>query len=300
MNQAESPAPEAKKISALEARLQTPLGLAIVGLSLFIFFTAIFYFSPLSTGFDWTTIHTALNRFVQGQSPYAFYDEAYGYYYAPWATLILSPLAFLPVRLGWAIMVTLNFLLMMALARHFKLKLPHTVMLLFSPPMIYNVMQGQVDLLFLSAILLPPQLWALAALSKPQITGGLAFALLRQPSKWLVAAIITGLVIGISLLLMGNWPAEIIALSQSQFTGGDINNVLPVWPLQLIIAVTLIALGLERNDLRFFIASSPFLLRYASTGSYIGVILVLFTVLRWWQALLLVVTWWAVYIMRAL
>jgi hypothetical protein len=115
-----------------------------------------------------------------------------------------------------------------------------------------------------------------------------------------VAAIITGLVIGISLLLMGNWPAEIIALSQSQFTGGDINNVLPVWPLQLIIAVTLIALGLERNDLRFFIASSPFLLRYASTGSYIGVILVLFTVLRWWQALLLVVTWWAVYIMRAL
>jgi hypothetical protein len=299
MNQAESPAPEVKKISALEARLQTPLGLAIVGLSLFIFFTAIFYFSPLSTGFDWTIIRAAIYRTISGQEIYQIYDST-GVFNPPWLFLLITPLGLLPERFGWAAMNAISILSIVLLARRYQLDIFKVIFLLASPPFLYNLLQGQVDVLILLTVFLPDEWLPLAAAMKPQLLLPLCLRVIHNKKfVWLKATLITAIGLGLSFLFFGLWHIRLLQLSQDMSMTHLGHNVLyAIWPLPLIVAVPLILLGLERKDERFYLAAGPLMSSYASTGSFMGILLAAAAALKNWQVAAMVVTWWLVYLIR--
>lgn len=299
MNPTDAKTPEEEPILSPEEIFRERLKIGIVGSVLFIVFIVALYFSPIGTGFDWTMIHRGLSRIVQGENPYIVYDEHYGYFYSPWISLIFAPLAFLPVRIGWAFMNALSFLTAILLARRYKLSLLHIVLLLLSPPMVYIIIQGQVDFVLLLPLLLPYEFRVIAALTKPQVAGGLAFTVVRKRSKWLGTILISVVVIGLSFFFWGNWLKDLLDVSNLVLQADVPHNVLrSLWPIQLIFAIPFLAVGLEKDDERIFIASSPFLFRYAASGSFIGLTLVSMTVLRWWQALLFILTWWAIYFLR--
>jgi hypothetical protein len=275
--------------------------IGIIGLT-FIALVAVFYFAPTETRSDWFVINAALQRFLSGEELYQFIqfnDMPYGFFYAPWFAAVLSPLGLVPFQLSAAILAAATILGVLALSRRFELGLVKTLLIFASPPVLYNLFQGQVDILVLLLLFLPREWWPIAALTKPQITTGLAFSIILRKDLWLRTSVVTGIVLGISLLLFGFWPLEILELSRAAFSGDVPHSILQkIWPLQTILAVGLISFGIERDDERFFVAASPFCFSYATIGNYVGVLFSAMTVMKWWQALAVVVTWWLVLIYR--
>jgi hypothetical protein len=266
----------------------------------FLVLVAIFFFSPIPLGGDWEHIDAGLRRFVQGEAIYQvvnFNGLDYGFYQVPWIVVLLSPLAFLPVRLGWAIINAASIFGVLALSQRYQLGLARTILLFASPPILYNIWQGHIDILLLLFLFAPREIWPLASIAKPHVTGGLIFALLRHTKLWLRTAIICAAVILLSFVFFGPWLRELLIMSGQEFSGIVLHSVFKgIWPVQLIVAVGLICFGIERDEERFFVAASPFLSRYATIGNFAGVILVVISVMKSWQAFILVLTWWAVLI----
>jgi hypothetical protein len=269
----------------------------LIALTAFLAISALFYFAPIPVGFDFANIHAALLRMIRGEEVYQTTDGI-GYYLAPWLTGLLSPFALMNARLGWSIVNGLSLFAVVAVAHRFGLSLCHTALVLLSPPMIYNLLQGQTDALLLMSLFIPKQIWMLAALMKPQTTIGFGFALLRRQRLWIAALLIFLGALLASLFLFPDWPVLIIEMSRTEFAGLIPQNFLPIWPLNLIVFFGLIGMAVEKDDERLYISASPFLMRYASAGSYIGVVLSVFTVLKAWQAALVVFVWWFVLFVR--
>jgi hypothetical protein len=273
--------------------------IAVLSLA-FLLMVAIFYFAPIGAGRDWRVINGGLQRFISGDVVYkvTIVDELpYGYYQVPWIVLILSPLGFLPVKLSYAIISTLSIFAVLALGWRYKLGLPQLLLCFISPPVLYNIWQGHIDIITLLAIFLPLEFWPLFTVAKPQLTGGLGFAVLREPKRWLKTLVICLAVLLFSLLIFGFWPHDIITMASGEFAGTVSHSVFKdLWPIQLVVAVVGICLGLETKDERFFLGASPFLSRYATIGNFVGLTLVALSRLKWWQALAFILSWWIVLI----
>lgn len=285
----------------------------------FLLIVAIFYFAPFEAGRDWRVINGGLQRFISGDVVYKVTmvdDLPYGYYQVPWLVLILSPLAFIPVKLSYSIISAASIFAVLALAKRYKMGIPQLILFLISPPVLYNIWQGHIDILTLLVLFAPREVWPLFSIAKPQLTGGLGFALLIEPKRWLRTALVCGTVILISFALFGFWPMQIFEMASGEFGGYVLHNVLKdLWPLQLIIGIGILVIGLDRKgaesekvktedkaetpayqflgrDERYFIAAAPFLSRYATFGNFVGVTMVAISAMKWWQALAFVITWW--------
>jgi hypothetical protein len=265
---------------------------------LFIVLTALFYFSPLSAGFDWGIIIEASRRFTHGEEVYQLLD-GYGYYNAPWLTVILAPFGFLPNDLSAAVMNSITLLGALALANRYKLGLIRTLLLLSSPPIFYCLLLGQIDVFVLLALFLPKTLWAVSALMKPQTTIGMGFALLKHPKLWIRTIIVSVIILAISFLIFDNWIMKILEQQASQQNVFAPNSIFSgLWPYQAIVGLGLLAVAFERDDERIYIASSPFLLPYAATSSFFGTLLAAFSLSKTWQAAVIWGAWWGVLIYR--
>ncbi len=270
----------------------------LIGLVALLTIVALFYFAPIPVGLDFTIIHAALLKFAQGETTYQHFPGG-GYFYPPWLTAILSPLALMDIRLAWVLVNCLSLMAVVAIANRFKLPLVHTGLLLLSPPVFYNLMQGQIDALLLMALFIPRQLWPLVALAKPQTAIGFGFAIFRRsPSLILEALLISLAIFFLSLVALPDWPLQVIAMGKEQFAGLIPQNFLNIWPINLIVFFALISMAVEQDDERLYISASPFFMKYASVGSYVGVLLAAFTVLKGWQAALVVFVWWFVLFVR--
>jgi hypothetical protein len=250
---------------------------------------AAFALLPLPGGDDWEVFYHAGRRVFSREPLYGepVYDGFY-FYNAPWFAALLAPLTLLPSKLGWAILSVSSLLLTMLVVRRWQGSLVQSALALLSPPMTYILLHGQLDALALAGILLPQAYWGLAALNKPQVTFGLLFGPRDRPTLIRMAAI-TALVVLLSFLLFGLWPLEVF---RQPGPVGAHNVWLGLWPYQVPIGIALVFWGINRRDERFLVAASPFFWPYAATSSLLGPWIVVGSLLKDWQAAVVLAGWW--------
>lgn len=255
-------------------------------------------------GDDWHSFSEAARRMV-GIVPQPVYGPGlttgtYYVYNPPWVIIVGLPILLLPYPWGWAVGCTATLFVGILLLRRW-LPAPgiwKVGLLLLSPPMIYILLHGQIDVLLLGGLLLPVETWWLVALTKPQNTIGLAFGVPR--GKWLRAGLILAGVVLLTLILLGNWPLAIMQQPSGFFMTVNYNLWQGLWPFQLAVGVGLLAVGTVRRDERFLVSASPFFSPYVTMSSMIGPWLAALTGLSEWQALLVFAAWWGAVIYRLL
>lgn len=271
----------------------------IIGLCLVIVISLGFYFLPYEYGYDFSLLLSGPQRLLQGESPYI--RSVIDYLSPPWITVSMLPFALLPFKVSLAILNTLTLLSGLLLAHRYKLGFFRTFLLLMSPPLIFALWLGQIDLLVLLTLFLPMELWFLGALGKPQVAFGMGFAVLRKPHLWL-KTIMFGLgILAITVLLYGWWPGDILAqASEADLSNQGHNFFAGFWPFQLIAGLGILSVAWERDDERLYIASSPFLFSYAASYSFFPTLLAAFSMMKRWQCAIIWATWWGAIIYRAI
>ena len=267
----------------------TAINIAIITATL-ILLVAGFYLSPVQTGDDWSVFYGAAHRVLAGESPFSRLVTFAYFSNPPWVAVALVPFAAVPYRLGWAVLSALSMSALVLVAHRWKFGLFKTILSLVSPPMIYILIHCQIDMLILACLCLPSYLWPLAALAKPQAAFGMLFGVPRR--HWLIAAGVTLAVIGVSFLVFGNWPLELIHQPKIMLAGRQ-NLWIGLWPFQIPAGVALILLGISRKDERILVAGSPCLSPYSTITSTVGPWLALNCALNNWQVLAVWTSWWA-------
>ncbi|GAB4421319.1 MAG: hypothetical protein Kow00106_18190 [Anaerolineae bacterium] len=272
---------------------------AAVGIALLFVLTLVFYASPWDGGDDWETFHGAAWRVFKGEPPLYGEPVTHAYYSnPPWLAVILIPLALLPFRLGWAALAAATMVMAVVLLHRWERKasLVKPILVLLSPPMLYTIMHGQIDVLIVGGVLLPAQWWVLIALTKPQVALGLLAGIPRP--QWFRAGLLTGLVIIVSLIWFGDWPRALVDQPKPFVEAGH-NLWRELWPFQIPAGVLLIVVGIQRHDERLLIAGTPFLSPYAALSSLAGPWIASITWLNDWQAIAVFVSWWGAVVARA-
>lgn len=256
---------------------------------LFILLTLVFALIPMAGGDDWETFRGAAQRLFSHAPLYGQKVTVSYYSNPPWVAALLSPLALLPAKWGWAALNSLNLIVLLFLTRRWNQGLVKPILVLTSPASFYILLHGEIEPLILALIFLPRTWWPLAAISKPQIGLGLAFGVPRE--KLLAAVAATGGVLVGSLLLFGNWPAALLS-QPSPFIESTHNLWLGLWPFQVPAALLLILLGIRRDDERLLVSAGPFASPYATTSSLVGPWLAVISFLKDWEAGLVWLAWW--------
>ena len=266
-----------------------------VGIALGLALIAAFSLSPLPIGDDWEVFFEAGRRVLTGGSLYGepIFKEFY-YYNAPWLAVLIAPFTLLPSRLGWSILSALTLILTILVVRRWEKGLLKPVLALVSPPMFYILLHGQVDAIVLAGVMLPNLYWGLVALAKPQVTFGLIFGGKDTNGALNMIGATAGIFL-ISLLLFGAWPLD---LMRQPGPVGEHNIWLGLWPFQVPVGLGIAFFGMNRKDDRFYIAASPFFLPYAATSSLLGVWIVMMSLLKNWQSIIVLMAWWGVTIYR--
>ncbi|MCQ3933134.1 MAG: hypothetical protein DPW16_22020 [Chloroflexi bacterium] len=258
----------------------------------FALLTATFGLAPLTVGDDWLTLDHAARRLVAGDSLYGIQDPHF-YANPPHVAALLVPITYLPPRLSYALVAALTLTLTLLLVgRWCEEAVPlKTLLTIFSPPMFYILLHGQIDILVLAGVLLPPSWWGLVAITKPQIVLGLVLGIPRR--HWVKAGLIVGVMLTLSLLLLGNWITDWLTYG-SRLTAYPHNLWRGMWPFQVPLGLFFGLQGIRYHNEKLLVAASPFLVPYAALSSFIGVWLVALSDLNRWQAMALWVGWWLV------
>lgn len=278
----------------------------IIGLVLLIIALSI---APLSPGLidDWSIFRSAaLITITPDQSLYSLPDAAQdaaisaqgSFHNPPWVAVMLIPLAILPLQVGWAVLLSISILIAaLLLLRWLDRADPiRLALVILSPPMIYLMLHGQIDLLMLGVILLPQRWWLIGSTLKPQVTLTLLFGIpLRQ---WPVALALSVVLFGLSLLLFGLWPLELISLPTEHMTAVGRNLWFGLWPFQVPLGFAFLLAGIQNHNERLLVVAAPFLVPYAAMSSFIGVWLVAVTMLTRRDAALVLLAWWGAFLYR--
>jgi hypothetical protein len=257
----------------------------------FLFITALFAFLTLPGGDDWGFFREVVHQILIGKSVYIERYNGSFYVYPPWVAGLLIPLGALPFRWGWGLICSLNFTLAILISRHFKMNLLKQILVLLSPPMLYILLHGQIDVLCLGLLLLPREWWLIGSITKPQVTLGLIFGIPRK--DWLKALGIAIGVMTVSLLIFGLWPLEVLR-HPKEFAAFSFNIWGGLWPYQILLGIVMVFRAWKQKDDRYLIASSPFFMPYAAYSSLIGPWIALCSTLEDWQAGFILIVWWAV------
>ena len=111
------------------------------------------------------------------------------------------------------------------------------------------VLEMNVDWCVLIGLLVPVQYSLPFLLIKPQLAMGYYFGI--APRRWLPAALVGAVVVGISFLIWGLWFQKIAAAVPSVSIGRTFNiaplNLMP-WPISIAIGLALAYLAYRRQD----------------------------------------------------
>ncbi len=275
-----------------------PTQTALVIAGMFVALVALFVLTPWS-GDDWNIYYHTGKRVLAGEAIYGT-PITYGYYNnPPWFALLLAAVSPLPRKLGWAMLCASSLMATLALLRAWtggKAGIIKPLCVLLSPSMLYVLLHGQIDALVIAGALLPAAWWPLVALTKPQVA--IALAVGTPPRLWLRAAVILAIAFGVTLLIFGLWPRDLLN-QPTPFMDESHNLWKGLWPFQVPAGILLVTVGLQRRDERFLIAASPFLSPYAALSSLFGLWLAAVTFLEDWQAAVVFASWWGAVLARA-
>jgi hypothetical protein len=259
-----------------------------------------FWISPWDGADDWETFYLAAKRLIAADTP--LYGSLLSHSYfsnPPWVALSVAPLTILPPKFGWAVISAASLALALLVLRRWDVAAGwvKAAAVLGSPPMFYILLHGQIDMVVVSAVLLPAWTWPVAAITKPQVAIGLLVGVPRR--QWLRAALFSGVALAISFVLWGFWPPALLGQA-TPFVGEGHNLWASLWPFQLPLGVLLVVAGLGRADERLLIAGSPFLSPYATFSTLIGPWIAAVSYLKAWQVAVVWLSWWGVVAYQAI
>jgi hypothetical protein len=242
------------------SRLKIVSVYVLVGIVIIFIIWVIYFVFP--AGKDWETIlRPAASAFVNGKSPYVG-----GFYNPPWALLPLLPLLLLSPKFGSAILSITNLLTFGFVSYRLGAKPLALAIIVFSPPVIYGVLDPNFDWLVALGLILPPQIGLFFILVKPQLGSILVIFWFveawRQGSLRQVIKVFSpvAIVFVFSLILYGFWPLR----------SSDLYNVgwnASVWPASVPIGIVLAVSAIRRLNKRLAIIASPFLSPYVAAYS---------------------------------
>jgi hypothetical protein len=232
---------------------------------------------------DWqNSIRPAVFELLAGRSPYHL-DlgiqgswDPYAFFNAPWALLPLIPLALLPVAVGRALLVIITLLSFGYVAHRLGGKPLAIGLLLVSPPVMHELLVGNIDWLAVLGFILPPQIGLFFVSVKPQVGIGVAvFWLVEAWRKggwrevvrvfWPITAALV-----LSMIIFGPWP-----LRFGTQTGVWWNASL--WPMSIPVGLGLLAAALHKRKIEYSIAASPCLSPYLMMHSWVVALLAVTT-----------------------
>jgi hypothetical protein len=173
----------------------------------------------------------------------------------PWVTALV-PHAWLPLAWGNAVNLLLNIAVLLALLRRFGGGWPGHL-LVFTAPVFFDLARtNNVEWIPGLAFLLPAQ-WGLPLLAvKPQVLGGAALVWWKaRRFDWRMLAPL-GVVVLLSFLVWGWWPAELGLLPHAQGW-----NFAP-WPFGIPLGAWMLWRALRAEDATLAAAATPFLVPY--------------------------------------
>ncbi len=265
--------------------------------TIFLILSTIFYLAKLPGGDDWETFYGAAQRVISGISLYGTKITHAYYSNPPWLAAILAPFGLLPQRVGLAVLLSASLLIIVALVRRYNGTPAKMAFVILSPAMLYILLHGEIDAVFLGGILLAREWWPIVAITKPQVAIALVFGIGK--ATLLRASVLICTMILISLIAFGGWPVALLH-QPAPFVGSSHNLWLGLWPFQVPAGILLLLLGVERKDELLLLAASPFLSPYAAMSSMIGPWLAATLKLKPWQSAIILTAWWGATIYRAI
>jgi hypothetical protein len=219
---------------------------------------------PLDT--DWSgSYRPATQMMLNGQSPYT----RWGIFVPPWTFLPLIPFAILPPQPGRAVLFTVSLASFAFVSYRLKAKPIALIAILFSYPILYSLLYGNLEWLIALGFVLPPQIGLFFVLIKPQIGAPIAmfwlFETWRQGGLKEVARVFlpASLAFLVSFVVFGFWP--LLALN-SGVIGAPYNSSL--WPHSIPLGIALLIAAIRSRKLGLSIVSAPFLSIYIAPQSW--------------------------------
>jgi len=242
-------------------RQSNSIAIAIIMLALFGLGWVVYAFLPF--GYDWEHFfRPAALELLHGRSPYIP-----GFYNPPWLLIPLIPLAILPVRLGYAILVVLAVGSIGYTAYRLGAKPLTMLLILISYPMLFCIYQGQVDWIIPLGFIMPPWLGLFFVLAKPQLGIGLALfwlvgawrmgglpAVFRRFLPIGIAFLLSFLIYGLYLIPAGD------VVGQSWDTG--------LFPMAIPFGIVLMIISIRSERANLAIMAGPLLAPYVAGYSW--------------------------------
>lgn len=220
----------------------------------------------LPASVDWrSAFRPAAQEMLLHGNPY----RAEGFFNPPWAVLPMLPLAFLPERVGSAVMFVMG-LAGFAYAAY-RLGAEPLVLgaFLISPPVMHTLLNGNIDWLPLIGFVLPPQIGLFFVLVKPQMGAAVAAFWLVEAWReggWREAVRVfwpVSVATALSLLLYGLWP-----LRSGQEVGLWWNASL--WPASIPVGLALLVAAVRQRRIEFAMGAAPCLSPYVLLHAWSG------------------------------
>jgi hypothetical protein len=213
-------------------------------------------------GWDWIRWYRpGCLALLAGESPY----QLEGFFNPPWVLLPLIPLAFLPERVGVAVMTMAYLGSFIFVARKLGGK-PLTIFLMMTTPnfLFYGLSFANIDWMVMLGLIMPPQIGLFFVMAKPQIGLGIAIFWLfesYQQGKFIkvikdFAPVTIAFII--SFLLYGLWPLRPLELATNT----------SLWPMSIPIGLVLLSFALRKGQKGLAILSSPFLSPFVGVQSW--------------------------------
>lgn len=190
-----------------------------------------------------------------------------GFYNPPWLLPVLFPLKFLSPLAASTLMRVV--VLLSAVYASWRLsKNPLTVAAyVLSAPILFCLLVGNIDALIINGIFLPPALALIVLSIKPQLTIGVMLYIIWKHG--LKSAIPLVLILALSLLIYGWWPA---AIFNSDLSHANWNH--SIWPWGIGLGIGFLLFSTDRLSA---LASSAFFSPYVSGAGWAGLLLYLAT-----------------------
>lgn len=232
--------------------------------------------SVLPPAVDWSGWGApASHALLRGENPY----RVPGFYNPAWALLPLAPFSF-DATMGRAGLFVVSLGVYALAAKRMGASPVAAGLFISSPPILHTLLNGNVEWVVFTALLLPPTAGMFAALVKPQV--GIGLAAWYAIEAWRTGgarrlAIVAGPVMLVTLgtlALWGWWPGLAAKTPQQWFNAA-------IWPYGVPLGAGLMGLSIRKRNAKFALAAAPLVSPYVLFHSWAGALLALAGQTRW-------------------